>query len=336
MTMVLDGLEQWGGVPVGSQAAYPVPIFGTHWFVDGTNGSDDNPGLNKLEPLATIQAAVTAQIAYTTGLGDVIWIMPGTYAETVYAPTLTNVQLIGVGVSADAVTIAPTDGHALLVGVDESQTATMTNSALRNITFLTPSASSTEYAAVTIGYIIKSVIEGCKFKGTTTATYAGLGNVTIGLQIGNMTATLWEFHEHSRISGCEFTANAGRSTELTYGILVGDVDFTYTTQKGFKSMIIEDCLISAYDRAIEMSTGQASCGGSVIRRNTITSHQGGFGPTVGIESRNGVGDDLLCMIVDNKITAINDCIANFADSNCPNNIVAVGGGAPADEYNGSA
>ena len=335
MTMVLDGLEQWGGVPVGSQAAYPAPIFGTHWFVDGTNGRDGNPGTSKMEPLQTIQAAVTAQIAYTTGLGDVIWIMPGTYAETVYAPTLTNVQLIGVGVSADAVTIAPTDGHALLVGVDSSATATMTNSALRNITFLTPSTSNTEYAAATVGYMLKSVIEGCKFKGTTIATFEGGANVTIGLQIGNMTATQWEFHEHSRISGCEFTCNAGRNTELSLSILVGDVAKTYPVEKGFKSMIIEDCLIAAFDRAIMLGTGPTSCGGSVIRRNVITSHQGGIGPNVGIQS-TGASTDLLCLIVDNKITAINDCIANFSNCNTINNITAVGGGDPADEYNGSA
>ena len=334
MTMVLDGLEQWGGVPVASQAAYPIPIFGTHWFVDGTNGRDGNPGTSKMEPLQTIQAAVTAQIAYTTGLGDVIWIMPGTYAETVYAPTLTNVQLIGVGVSADAVTIAPTDGHALLVGVDESDTATMTNSAIRNMTFLTPSTSNATYAAMTIGYMLKSVVEGCKFKGTTITGYDPTH--TIGLQIGNMTDTPWEFHEHSRISGCEFTSNAGRNTELGRAIQVGASTQANPEYKGFKSMIIEDCIISAYDAAIFLQTGSSSCNGSVIRRNIITSQQGGIGPDIGITSESGDGTDLMCMIVDNRITAIADCIRNFSNCNTINNITAVGGGDPADEYNGSA
>lgn len=322
------------GVPIfGSVGA--SPIFGTSYFVDGTNGLDGNTGLEPDQAFLTIQRAITVQLADTTGLGDVIWVMPGTYAETVYASTMTNVQLIGAGITPDAVTIAPTDGHALLVGVDASATATMTNSAIRNMTFLTPSTSNTEYAAVTVGYMLKSLIAGCKFKGTTIATFEAGTNVTIGLQIGNMTATQWEFHEHSRISGCEFTCNAGRNTELSLSLLVGDVAKTYPVEKGFKSMIIEDCLISAFDRAIMLGTGPTSCGGTVIRRNTITSHQGGIGPNVGIQS-SGASVDLLCMIVDNKITAINDCIANFSTCNTINNITSVGAATPADEYNGSA
>lgn len=305
-------------------------VFGDTYVVDGANGKDGNDGLVN-SPLESIQEAITRQIANNSGLGDAIYIMPGTYAESIIASSLVGVQLCGMGYSPDAVIIAPTDSHALLVGADETDTVTMNNSALINMTFLTPSTSNVLYAAVTIAYMIKSEIFKCKFKGTTNTQFGV--DATIGLQIGNRTDTPWEFHEHSRIGGCEFTSNAGRTTELGYGIVVGAQVTANPSYKGFKSMIIEDNIISALDTGIYMNTGATSCGGSVIRKNTITSQQGGIGPTGdgGIVSMAADGTDSLCMILDNRITASLDAIKNFDTSNVQGNIVAVGGGAPASE-----
>ena len=305
-----------------------VPIFGNVYCVDGTNGSDDNHG-SVDNPFATIQKAITFQIANTSGLGDVIYIMPGTYAETVYAPSMTSVALVGA--SADSVIIAPTDDHALLVGVDGAggtvAGTTMTNSTIKNITFLTPSTSSATRAALLVGVMTKSVIEDCKFKGTTvTGTGAA---ATTGIRIGHRTDCEWEFSEHSRISRCEFTSNAGRTTQPGIGIHVGSWTSASPTYTGWKSMIIEDCLISAKDRGIRLNVGAASCGGSIIRRNHICAQEAG-GVGVGIEHFSQ--GDLLCQVHDNRIIAINDAILGFAVGNVIGNIVSINhAGTPAWE-----
>jgi len=260
---------------------------------------------------------------------DVVLMAPGTYAESL-ADNLLNTHLLGCGGAPDSVILAPTAAQGLLVGADTTASATMTGSIIKNMTFLTPSTSNPTYAALGIAYMIQSIIEDCKFKGTTNTGFAG--DATIGLQIGNRTDTEWEFHEHCRISRCEFTSNGGRTTELGYGILVGAQSCGEPSYKGFKSMIIEDCIISAYDTAILLNTGSSSCNGTAIRRNIVTSQQGGNGPNEGIVSGSTDGTDALCMLVDNKITAISDCIKNFSACNCQNNIVSVGGATPDTEY----
>jgi len=314
------------GVPLYGSGIGGFPCVGDVYWVDGTNGSDSRTGLGPTKAKKTIQAAVTAQMAASTGLGDIIYILPGTYAESVVATTMTNVSLIGA--SADSVIIAPTASHGLLVGADGATASTMTNSVIRGITFLSPSTSNTTYAALCICYMTKSVIESCKFKGTTnTGTGA---SATTGIRIGNRTDTAWEFHEHSRISNCEFTSNAGRTTQLGVGIHVGANTVANPSYKGFKSMIIEDCLITAKDRGIRMGTGASSCNGTIIRRNAINNQEAG-GPGVGIQSLSTDGTDTLCMIHDNRIVAITDAILNFTTGNVQGNIVSVNNGTPAAE-----
>ena len=316
-----NGIPVFGGGNTG-------PIFGKAYFVDGTNGSDDNPGTHET-PKATIQAAVTLQIAENSGLGDVIYIMPGTYAETVYASDMTNVLMQGCGFTPGAVSIEPTDHHALLIGVDGSDTATMTNSVVRNILFKTPSTSNVWHAAMTVGFMKNSVIENCKFDSTTTAIDVA-GQRTIGLQIGNETDTDFEYHEGSRISNCKFTTNAGRAKELSVGILVGAFDSSTPEYRGFKNMVIEDCVITAFSHGIEMWTGASSCDGSLIRRNHIHSNQAGMGPNFGIICKNA-DTDTLTMIHDNRINGAQEGISNFSAFNTFGNIVSVSGNAAAGE-----
>jgi len=329
-------MSNWGTFKYKGMPIVPgdTPCFGDVYFVTNATGvgaSDGNTGLSPNKPKATIQGAITAQIANTQGFGDRIYIMPGTYPETIYASALNLVELIGY--SADSVIVAPTDDHALLVGVDAAGgTAagpTMTNSIIRNMTFLTPSTSNTTYAALCVGYTTKSVIEDCKFKGTT-ATGTG-ASATTGLRIGNETDSPWEFHEHSRISRCVFSSNGGRTTQCGVGIHVGANSVANPEYKGFKSMIIEDCLITAKDRGIRLGTGAASCAGTVICRNHISAQEAG-GVGVGIQSMATDGEDLLCSVHDNRIIAINDGILNFSTGNVQGNIVALNySGTPAAE-----
>jgi hypothetical protein len=312
------------------------PIFGDVYKVDGTNGSDDNPGTMD-EPKATIQAALTLQIANSSGLGDVIWIMPGTYAESVYAVSLSDVSLIGV--HADFVHIAPTAGHAFQIGADASAIGTtMSNCLLKNITFRGASTTNTEYAACNIGGCRYSAIEDCKFVGTTVATYEDGGNDTIGLQFGDRTgafSSTYELHSNIRISRCIFSAlTGGRTWEWTYGLMVGDINISGADLISFNTVTIEDCQFFCYDRAIQLNSGAASHGGTVIKDCIISSNQGGIGSHIGIKYEGG-STDLLCMLLDNRITAINDAISGFSTCNCQGNIVAVGGGTPDTEYQDS-
>lgn len=258
-----------------------------------------------------------------------ILVWPGTYVESISLSSFNNMRLMGVGNNADAVAIAPVASHALLIGADGTAAVTMNNSLIQNMTFLTPSGSNPTYAALLIAYMVKSVIEDCKFKGTTNA--GSEATATRGLQIGNRTDTDWEFSEHSKISRCTFTTNGARALELGYAIMVGTYGTANPERKGFKNMVIEDCDIAAGYRGIQMYTGAASCGGSIIRRNTIHSHEGGHGPQDGIVSAATDGVDSMCMIHDNRIVAIEDGIVNFQVENTMGNIVSIDGGNPAGE-----
>lgn len=319
-------LVQWvmgetGLGPIIGEIRYVAPaISSTSQFRAQLNSM----GIDDID--TSIDTAISKTVDYRN---DVVLVAPGTYAESV-ADNLLHIHILGCGGNADSVIVAPTAAQGFLIGADATASATMDSSIIKNMTFLTPSTSNPTYAALGIAYMVKSVIEDCKFKGTTATGYTT--SATIGLQIGNRTDTAWEFHEHSRVSNCQFTANGGRTQELGYGILVGAQTTANPEYKGFKSMIIEDCIIGAYDTGILLNTGASSCNGTVIRRNVITSHQGGNGPNEGIVSGAGDGTDLLCMIVDNKITAISDCIKNFSACNCQNNIVSVGGVTPDTEY----
>jgi len=68
---------------------------GKRWYVDTVNGLDTYNGLNWSTAFKTIQKAITTQIAESSGLGDLIFIAPGTYAESLTGD-LTRVALIGV------------------------------------------------------------------------------------------------------------------------------------------------------------------------------------------------------------------------------------------------
>jgi len=326
-----DRLNKQGGLNI-SHSNGETPCFGKIWFVDATNGSATGDGDNPSEALSTVQLAVTAQIAGTSGLGDVIYVMPGTYTETVTASAFTNVQLIGVtcGGAGDAVIMQSASGSALVVGADGAQATTMTNSGIRNITFLTSSAGTRNAPALVVAYMTKSVIDRCKFKGTYDAGKGAEIDTTCGLQIGNVTDTNYEFHEHSRISNNEFTTNGIREFELDTAIYIGSKLTATPANRGFKSMIIENNIISAEQYGIRMMTGASSCGGTIIRNNTINNHQGG-GPFRGIVSNSLDGTDALCFVVDNRIVAINDGIHNFEIYNVHGNVVSIAGGNPAGE-----
>ena len=319
MSIVPDRLYHMGGVPVGETVN---PTFGDIWWVDGTNGKSNGDGLTPENAFDTVQAAVTAQLADTTSLGDVIYIMPGTYAEAVIATTFTKAQLIGAtcGGEPKAVIITNTAGHALCVGEDATWTTTMNNAALRNICFYTASASNREYAAVRIDTIQNSIIDRCQFLGNYQDSGANI--TTVGLQLGPLTGSYNSFHEHSTISNNEFGTSGARAKEVDTAIRVGADSVTTPANTGFSDIKIVNNLIIAEHYGIRLHAGASSCGGSLIGGNHFHSHQGGGGVNVGIITHAG-STDLLMMIHDNRGNVHSQFASGFPTKNQIGNFISV-------------
>ena len=319
MSVIPDRLYHMGGVPVGSGGENP--IFGEVWFVDGTNGStsgDGSPGY----PFSTVQLAVTKQIAGTSGLGDVIYIMPGTYSEAVIASVFNKAQLIGAtcGGEPKAVIIHNSAGHAFVAGADATYTTTMNNSALRNITFYSPGSSNREYAAVRIDTIQNSVIDNCKYLGNYQDSSANI--TTVGLQLGPLTGTYNSFHEHCTISNNWFGTSGARAKEVDTALRVGADSVTTPAGTGFSDMLIVNNKIIAEHYGIRLHVGASSCGGSLIGGNTFHSHQGGGGVNVAIKT-HAASTDLLMMIHENRGNCHTAFASGFPTKNQVGNLISV-------------
>lgn len=295
------------------------PAFGNYYYVDATNGTDgENSGTTVDKPFKTIQAAITAQIADASALGDVIYVLPGTYAETLTG-ALTKVQLIGVG--ANQVIVAPTDSNAY--------TGAINDSTISGIQFRTPSTSNVTYAALAATDLIGSRITDCIFSGTTDPTSVAVG--TVGIRIGAETDGTWEMMLNSRIDNNRFIENAGRTTALSIGICFGNVDDTdNNATRVFRHSIIDHNLIAAEFYGIKLNTANANNNGAVIDSNWIHSQQGGAGG-VGVGIGQTVETDALTLVTNNRISAASDAIENFSTANVQGNIVSNGADAAVAE-----
>jgi hypothetical protein len=329
MTTSPDRLFHSGGIPVDSGTN---PIFGKVWWVDGTNGSTSGPGDTPDTAFNTVQLAITAQLAAPSALGDVIYVMTGTYSEAVVASTFTKAQLIGAtcGGEPRAVIIHNSAGHAFVAGADDSYTTSMNNAALRNICFYSPGSSNREFAAVRIDTIQNSIIDNCQFFGNFQD---GAGSITtVGLQLGPLTVGKWMFSEHSTISNNEFGTSGARAKEVDTAIRVGASGETTPAGNGFSSMKIIDNLIFAEHYGIQMYTGGSSCGGSLIARNVFHSHQGGGGINNAVHCHSTDGDDVLMGIHDNKINYKTSWAAGFSTRNLHGNTVSIDSANPVGQY----
>lgn len=119
-----------GRTLVGPGGTLPVS-FGSAWFVDSTGGSNSYSGKGQSSAFATIQKAVDS-----AGPGDVIYIAPGSYDETVTVTAVTkaNLTLIGLGgrgsvyiepsaAGAEGLQVLADDVTLINVGVDGDDTA---------------------------------------------------------------------------------------------------------------------------------------------------------------------------------------------------------------------
>lgn len=318
MTTFGDQLYQHGGVPVGGTLS-----FGKTWFVDGTNGSNGNRGRKVTEAFKTIQKAVTTQIAETSGLGDVIYVLPGTYVESITG-NLTACKLIGY--HPFATRVSPTAGHAY--------SGNLHDAVISGFMFDSASSTLTDYAALRFTTVEDSVIEnnliGCKVNvansvGVMVGTYA-TGTDTV------------KFHR-SKFRNNQILANGGNQV-FDYGFVwgSGSADATNASYRTGWNSIIENNIICAEHQGIRLISNYAGSYGTVIRGNVITGDAANHGETdqEGIYFLDNTNSSKLSRIwvIDNRISSDSDAIKGFTVQLTQGNITGVGGvgtGTPFDE-----
>jgi hypothetical protein len=142
----------------------PLQISGTVWYVDSQTGNASYTGKDRLHPLATLGAAVTASSA-----GDIIVCLSGHTEEVSAAIALASRRtIIGEGFSAGKPTVKLTLAHAT---ADIFALATAAGgSQFRNLHFqppgkaVTPGAASGSFIACDVANTPTSVIvKGCYF-----------------------------------------------------------------------------------------------------------------------------------------------------------------------------
>jgi len=307
-----DRLQKQGGLPVGFSGAHPC--FGNVYFVDSTNGSATGDGDNPSEAFSTIQLALTAQAADASALGDIIYILPGTYVEDDLNDNLAKVQIIGVSCSGvpGAAGIAPSTGNAW--------TGTMDNAALRNMQFRQSSGTNSSYAALAITDMTDSIVDNCHILGVKDTASS------VGIRIGAESDAAWELMERAIISNCLISNMSSRTKEFDAGICFGNFgDNDNSDTRMFKSSLIFNNRINAHFHGIKLATDDANNSGGQIDSNTIRSAQGSAEMSSYGISACGNSTDLLCLVINNRIIGSNDAIVGFRAQNVLHNYISEGG-----------
>ncbi len=315
MTTFGDRLFELGGVPVGNS---DQPVLGEVWFVDGTNGLDENKGQRPTAAKKTIQAALTAQIANTTSKGDVIYVLPGTYAESITgAMTKVRLQGLATGGRTGAVIVAPTSANGLAT--------TMNDSIIDGFEWRAPSTSNKGFAAVAIKQMFNSTFRRCSIVGTSS----NLSNpFTAGLRIGQETESASEMMINSRIHNCVIRTNSGRTFEPDFGIIFGqNVGDTQSASRKMAYSRIDHNIIYAHHVGIMLNIAATNGTGALIDNNFIGGGQAN-GPDQGISFSEAT---VVAAVVDNRITAGSDAIVNVASWATQGNIVSAGGASSVGE-----
>ena len=317
-----NGISSFG-VPAAGVSNSSFMGFGDTYFVDGTSGSDLQDGRSVGTAKKTIQAAVTLQIANASGRGDTIYVMPGTYAESITGD-LSQCRLIGY--HPFATRVSPTSSHAY--------SGNLHDALITGFMFDSPSSSNTDYAALRFTTVQDSVIEnnriGCKVDvansvGVMVGTYA----------TGTTTCT---FHRSS-FRNNHILANGGNQV-FDYGFVwgSGSGDATNGNSRTGWNCDISNNIICAEKQGIRLISNYAGSFGSVIRGNVITGDAANHGETEeeGIYFLDDTDATKLARIwvIDNRISSDTDAIKGFTVQLTQGNIVAVGGvgtSTPTDE-----
>ena len=275
------------GVPVIGMAGHNV-TFGKIWFVDGTNGSDANHGTTTEQPFKTIQKAITTQIANTSGLGDIIYIAPGSYAENLTGD-LTRVALIGCpgDYPWHIVSIRPPTSYAW--------TGTMFEAMLKNLTILSPAATNPTYAALQVTNMRYTTIEDCHFVGRTATC---LEAIQVGPAGEVTTAAHMDF---CVIRRNRFDTWYGAASQFATGIKLGKVGYAAGSPNHYcTGTTIENNDIWALTDGIVLNVNVDTADFTVIRGNVVDSVEAANGcATAGITVENSAK----VMVVDNRVNA---------------------------------
>ena len=233
MTTFADGLYQYGGDPVGARFTNP---WGTHYFVDGDNGSESYDGRSPKRSFAKPEQAISAAVA-----GDVIYVRPREASADGSDVTFYNTQNMIVPVAKDFLSIigvVPGDKARQLYGpfvrmAEAGYTLDVYGAAVyvqNMIMHIGGSATGTMILRGEAGYAAKAgscgaTIENCTF------SYGGMlieggGDVLIkNCTIRNATpmtfdasATPARRHE---IRGCKFMADNGGGSDENYIRILG-------------------------------------------------------------------------------------------------------------------
>lgn len=309
-----DRLNKAGGLGIGTNNG--LPCFGNIYFVDGTNGDSGNDGDNPSEALDTTTNAITAQAAASGSLGDVIYVLPGTYVESITG-NMASVQIIGAASYAPgAVLITPDDGSAY--------TGTMAKSAWHNVCFKNSSGTNGAFAACSLVTMNDSVIDNCYFMGGTGNTNA----LATGLRIGTeTTAVEWEKMSRSRVTNNVFgyVIDDGATACLEYGIVFGlsDAATEYATRM-FAYSLIGNNVITAAQSGILMAVGIAGGIGGVIQDNIIAGSADGSGQCGSNAIKNWTVTNRLTKVVGNFCSSGLSPIIGFKTQNMYDNTVGQG------------
>ena len=309
-----QSLQDW----IQYEVSVVSPIFGKIYYVDGTNGSDyGKDGLSLANAFATVQKAITVQTAETEDMGDLIWVLPGTYSENL-SGALTNMTLRGLPVGTGSRSIIRSvAGHNAWHG-------NLSSAIIRDIEF---QSNATDDAAI---FLVKTIIKSTFHNVIFRSRQVG----SIGLQIGGQTSgasETWEYMEDSLVSDCTFTCDT-EANDLYCGINFGVYadDDSNAAQRLFQRSRITGCNIQAQKRGINMLTGNSNNQGSMIDNNFITGNLGPAGPSeYGIRHNDS---EFMVMIANNFIKSGATAISGFSAYNLLGNIVAGGDAIPVYEY----
>ena len=231
MSMVSDGLYQYGGAPVGLPVTIGGNGVGTYYFVDPTNGSDGNTGKTIKKAFASLDKAYDA---VTSNNNDVIVL--GTNAtHTINGTSFSGTDSLTVSKSRVNILAADLPGRIIQQGAK-----------------VTVSSSSTE------AFVIKNTGTRNSFKGLKVIQNSTNAAALTAFQDGG---------EGTLLDHCSFTFGVADNLDQTdaYEILTGADSATYqyctfgsdtlvtsaartvmaldqvTTSQEFKSNLIKEC-----------------------------------------------------------------------------------------------
>ena len=217
--------------------------FGNTWYVDTTNGNDDNSGSDPKDAFATLDAAQSASAAW-----DIIVIAPGTYTQTAAEEPLTpkaHTRWLA------AVPNGRGQPSVIITGTAE---ATVVDVEVKGVIFEGIEFQADDDAVVQIvdlcetATVLGATFRDCWFNANGKTTVVGLNADDGTFIISGLYVT-----------GCRFTQC---DTGLNIGV------------KGFGQSMIEEnvfeCQLAA-DTGISLAdTSEAGPTGWVIRRNDFT------------------------------------------------------------------